>query len=115
VASQDFRPAYTDKRAQIALFMLLRLGFEVRMPNPYQIKVGRFNFYWSTDKFTIDGKSPPKAIGLTAFIGLLKANSVAKTPVAQFVQRLVKAGECPIILPPAVDLGPEPSMDDIPF
>ena len=61
-----------DPRFIAALKALHAEKFWTDTPNPYQIKVGRFNYYWTTGKITIDGAPRVYEKGLDAFIRLLK-------------------------------------------
>lgn len=61
-----------DPRFYEALKALHAAKFWTDTPNPYQIKVGRFNYYWTKGTITIDGGPKVYEKGLNAFIQLLK-------------------------------------------
>lgn len=61
-----------DPRFYEALKALHAEKFWTDTPNPHQIKVARFNYYWTTGTITIDGGPKVTLKGLKAFIQLLK-------------------------------------------
>lgn len=67
-----------DPRFYEALKALHAAKFWTDTPNPYQIKVGRFNYYWSKGTITIDGGPKVYEKGFSAFIQLLKGDRDGK-------------------------------------
>lgn len=61
-----------DPRFIAALNAIRSEKFWTDLPNPWQIKVGRFNFYWTKGTITIDAGPKIYEKGLDAFIRLLK-------------------------------------------
>ena len=67
-----------DAKLEEATLALARIGVRFTMPSAWQIKVGRYNYFWTKGTITMDGGGHIKERGLEAFIKMVTHRVVAK-------------------------------------
>ena len=82
----NFIKVHSDPRLREAIQVLSRAGFRAEVPSPWQLKVGVFNYFWSTGKITFDSGPRIDVTGIDAFVELLKEqrakDGYARHPIA---------------------------------
>ena len=78
ISNPQFRDALRE-------FKNNRLYFE--MPSPWQIKIGMFNYFWTTGKITLDGGSTIHERGVQTFIELVRQFARPSTPQTFAISR----------------------------
>lgn len=67
-----------DAKLEEATLALNSVGIRFTMPSAWQIKVGRYNYFWTKGTITMDGGGHIAERGLEAFIKMVTHRGVAK-------------------------------------
>lgn len=70
MSTQTSKRPETDQRLRLALSRLKQAGLNPILPSPWHIKTGRFNYFWTTQKITVDGSGTVQERGIDAFIDM---------------------------------------------
>lgn len=66
------------QKLEEATLALARIGIRFTMPSAWQIKVGRYNYFWTKGTITMDGGGHIAERGLEAFIKMVTNKVVTK-------------------------------------
>ena len=64
--------AQDSERIRDEIEAIQATGANIFRPTDFQIKVGRYNYYLTTGRISIDGEGPYPRIGIEAFLEMLK-------------------------------------------
>jgi hypothetical protein len=78
-----FKEVRSDPRMLEATLGLYRAGFRGELPSPWQLKVGAYNYFWTTGKITIDSGPKLEIKGIAAFIELLRAEKTKDSQASE--------------------------------
>ena len=67
-----------DAKFEEATLALARIGIRFTMPSAWQIKVGRYNYFWTKGTITMDGGGRIEGRGIEAFSAMVTNRVVAK-------------------------------------